>query len=188
MKDGTCLTPKEILDLQIAEFHLLQHVETSPRRLFGNHDLPANLSRFEVLSFPIEHPNTRSGKKIRRNPKAPTTKQANNYASSLILKAMVCQVTMVPHLGWGCIILLNFGTTPAIEQYTITIGSFPECNCLNFKEMSTKALGKRGQWTNCKHLYFLFIGICQLDAEVDVFIHAPNLALTRSNVFFKVAS
>jgi hypothetical protein len=35
------------------------------------------------------------------------------------------------------------------------------------------ALGRRGQWANCKHLYFNFIVICRLDAKVDDFIYAP---------------
>jgi hypothetical protein len=39
--------------------------------------------------------------------------------------------------------------------------------------MVTMALGRRGQWANCKHLYFIFIVICRLDAKVDDFIYAP---------------
>jgi hypothetical protein len=179
VKAGTNLTPKEILELQNAGFRLPQRVEISPRRLFGNHDLPDDVSGFQVPEFPANQPGTRSGKKIRRNPNAPTTKQANNCASALILKALVRQVTMVPHPGFGCIIKIDSGTMPIVEQYMVTIGSFPECSCPNFKEMSTKALGKRGQWANCKHLYFLFLVICRLDADVDVFIHAPSFSFNE---------
>jgi hypothetical protein len=39
--------------------------------------------------------------------------------------------------------------------------------------MAAKALGKQGQWTNWKHLYYIFIVICGLDFEVNVFIYAP---------------
>jgi hypothetical protein len=65
---------------------------------------------------------------------------------------------------------------PTVQQYIITIGLFPECTCPNFKEMSTKALGKRGQWVNCKHLYYLLCVIGLFDADIDVFIHAPSFS------------
>lgn len=179
VKVGTSLSPKEIQDLQRAGFRLPQRLEISPRRLFGNDHSPTDLSRVEVPESAAEHPSMRSGKKIRRNPNGPTTKQANNCASALTLKAMVHQVTMVPLPGFGCIITLDSGTAPSIEQYMITISAFPECTCPYFKEMSAKALGKRGQWANCKHLYFLFIGVCQLDAEADLFIHAPSFSFNE---------
>jgi hypothetical protein len=54
----------------------------------------------------------------------------------------------------------------------ITIGTFPNSSCSYFKEMLTKSLGKQGQLANYKHLYFIFIVICNLDCEVDVFMHA----------------
>jgi hypothetical protein len=86
---------------------------------------------------------------------------------------------MIPHPGYGCIIILNSRIPPNIQQYMITIGTFPDCSCPYFKEMVMKALGKRGQWTNCKHLYFIFIVICRLDAEVDDFIHAPSFSFNE---------
>jgi hypothetical protein len=129
--------------------------------------------------FPDGHPNTRSGKNIQKNKKAPTIKHANNCASTLILKGHVRQITMIPHPGIGCIITLDSRIPPKIQQYMITIGSFPDCSCLYFKEMMTKALGKRGQWANCKHLYFIFTIICRLDAEVDDFIHAFSFSFNE---------
>ena len=176
VKFRTNLTQKEMMELQNAGFRLPERVQISPKRLFGDQELPADLSGFQVPTFPAEHPSTRSGKKIRRNPNAPTTKQANNCASAFTLKAFVRQVTMIPHPGFGCIIMLDSGILPNIHPYVITIGSFPECTCPYFKEMSTIALGKRGQWANCKHLYFIFVVICDLDAQVDVFIHAPSFS------------
>jgi hypothetical protein len=67
MKFGTNLTKKEILALENAGFHLPQRAVISPRRLFGG----------DILV----DPKARSGKNIRRNKKAPTTKHANNCAS-----------------------------------------------------------------------------------------------------------
>ena len=45
--------------------------------------------------------------------------------------------------------------------------------------MVTKALGKRGQWANCKYLYFIFTIICRLDAKIDDFIHVPSFSFNE---------
>lgn len=85
----------------------------------------------------------------------------------------------MPHPGFGCIVTIHSGVVPNSQQYVITLGSFPECSCPYFKEMSTKALGKRGQWTNCKHLYYLFVVICHFNIEVDAWMHAPSLSFNE---------
>jgi hypothetical protein len=36
---------------------------------------------------------------------------------------------MIPHPGFGCIITLDSGTVPNIEQYMIIISSFPDYSC-----------------------------------------------------------
>jgi hypothetical protein len=61
----------------------------------------------------------------------------------------------------------------------ITNGTFPKCSCPYFKEMVMKALGKQGQWANCKHLYFIFTIIYRLDVEVDDFIHALSFSFNE---------
>jgi hypothetical protein len=178
VKLGTNLTKKEILALENAGFYLPQRVVISPKRLFGG-DILVDVASYSTPPFPDDHPKTRSGKNIRRNKKAPTTKHANNCASTLILKAHVRQITMIPQPGYGCIITLDSGIPPNIQQYMITIGTFPDCSCPYFKEMVTTALGKQGQWANCKYLYFIFIVICRLDVEVDDFIHALSFSFSE---------
>ena len=59
------------------------------------------------------------------------------------------------------------------------IESFPNYSCYYLKEMVTKVLGKRGQWINCKYLYFIFTIICRLDIEVDDFIHARSFSFNE---------
>jgi hypothetical protein len=86
---------------------------------------------------------------------------------------------MILHPGYRCIITLDLEILPNIQQYMITIGTFPDCSCPYFKEMVTKALGKQGQWSTFKHLYFIFTVICRLDAEVDDFIHAPTFSFNE---------
>ena len=182
VKVGTNLTQREILALESAGFQLQPRLEMSPRRLFGDHDNAVNLSEYIPPAFPDDHPKRRFGKNIRRNPNAPSTKHSNNCVSALSLKGRLRKVSMVPVPALGCIVSLDSGTPPKIEQYLITIGQFPDCSCPYFKEMSTKALGKRGQWSNCKHLYFIFTVKCGLDPNVDVFMHAATLSFNEIKV------
>jgi hypothetical protein len=86
VKIDTNLSRKEILDLEQTGFQLSQRAIISPRRLFGMEELPSNLSSYPIPTSPEKHPKIRSGKNIRRIKNMPTIKQANNCASSLILK------------------------------------------------------------------------------------------------------
>ena len=137
------------------------------------------LSSYLVPDKADEHPKIRGGKRICRNPKAPTTMQANNSASALTLTARIERVTMVPHLGFGCIVSLISGKEPRVQKYTLSISSFPSCTCPYFKEMILKSLGGRGQWTYCKHLYFIFTVIYGLQGKVEPFLHAPSFSFNE---------
>jgi hypothetical protein len=129
VKIWTNLSKNEILDLESVGFQLSQCAIISPKRLFGMDKLPFNLASFSIPASADEFPKTRLGKSIRRNNNAPTTKQANNYTSSLTLKGQIRKVTMIPHPGYGCIVTLDSGAPPKVQQYLITIGTFPECSC-----------------------------------------------------------
>ena len=74
---------------------------------------------------------------------------------------------------------VNSGSSPKVEQYLITIGTFPECICPSFKDMATKSLGKHGRWASCKHLYFVFSVIGSLELESDTFMHAPTFSFNE---------
>jgi hypothetical protein len=179
VKIGTNLSTKEILDLDSAGFQLPQRAVISPKRLFGMEELPFNLASFPTLASPHEFPKTRSSKSIRRNNNAPTMKHANNCASSLTLKGHLRKVILIPHPRYGCNVTLDSGVPPKVQQYLITIGTFPECSCEYFKDMATKSLGKRGQWASCKHLYFVFTVIGSLNSERNAFIHAPSFSFNE---------
>jgi hypothetical protein len=86
---------------------------------------------------------------------------------------------MILHPRFGCIVILDSKVPPKVQQYLITIGSFPECSCLYFKDMATKSLGKRGQWAICNHLYFVLTIIGNLDSYRDAFIHAPSFSFNE---------
>ena len=46
-------------------------------------------------------------------------------------------------------------------------------------EMATKAIGKRGQWANCKHLCYLFTVVCGLDSDSDTLIYAGSFSFNE---------
>jgi hypothetical protein len=172
MKIGTNLSTKEILDLESAGFQLPQRAVISPRRLFGMEELPFNLASFPIPASTDDCPKTRSSKSIRKNNNAPN-------ASALTLMGHICKVTMIPHPGYGCIVTLDSGAPPKVQQYLITIGTFPECSCEYFKDMATKSLDKCGGWASCKHLYFVFTIIGSLKSKRDAFIHAPTFSFNE---------
>jgi hypothetical protein len=176
VKIGTNLTRKEVLQLEDVGFHLPQREDISPKTLFTNQHLPMNLAAYVTRAFPDEFPNWRSGKNIRRNMKALTTCHYNNCASALTLEGQVQKVTMIPAQVLGCIVTLDSGTQPTVQQDCLTIFQLPPCTCPYFKEMATKALGKRGHWANCKHLNFVLIEVCGLRPEVDYFINDPSFS------------
>jgi hypothetical protein len=179
MKIGTNLSKKEILGFKKTGFQLPQRAVISPRRLFGTEELPFNLASFPTPASVDDCPKTRSGKSIRRNSNAPSTKHANNYASALTLNGQIRKVRMVPHPGYGCIVTLDSGAPPKVKQYLITIGTFPECSCAFFKDMATKSLGRRGGWASCNYLYFVFTVIGSLKSKKNAFIHAPNFSFNE---------
>ena len=142
-------------------------------------ELPFSLASFSTPTNADDFPKTRSSMSICKNNNTPNIKEANNYASILTLKGHICKVTMIPHPGYGCIVTLDSGAPPKVQQYLITIGTFPECSCQNFKDMTTKSLGKHGRWSSCKHLYFVFIVIDSLKSNRDAFIHAPTFRFNK---------
>jgi hypothetical protein len=78
-------------------------------------ELPPDLSSYPISASLDEHPKIRLGKNIRRNKNEPTTKQANNCASSLTLKGHFHKVTKIPHPRFGCIVTLDSGTPPKAQ-------------------------------------------------------------------------
>ena len=78
---GTNLTCKKILSLKNARFRLPQRKEMTPSQFFQDHPLPLDLASYTTPAYPDDFPTRRSWKLIRRNKKAPSTKQANNCAT-----------------------------------------------------------------------------------------------------------
>ena len=92
-------------------------------------------------------------------------------SAGLMDGSYVVGVTAISYPGYGVIINI---VSKKIITYRITIGDIPHCTCLDFTKMSSQALGKKGKWVYCKHLYYVFRFLCKVDYESDKFIHAPT--------------
>jgi hypothetical protein len=177
VKLGTNLTSEEVLALEHAGFRLAERPPLAPHELFSEFDLGViDFNVYPRPESPEEYPKRRFGKNIRRTSNAPTTKHSNMIASTQHFQGKVLQITMLPSPALGSIIRFESSQRSKASQYLITIGQFPSCDCPFFKDMSAKSLGKRGQWVNCKHMYYVFTQICNLLPEVDQFIHAPSFS------------
>jgi hypothetical protein len=59
-------------------------------------------------------------------------------------------VTAIPYPSFG--VIINIVSKEDIT-YRGTIGDIPHCTCLDFTKIFSHALGKKGKWVYCKHLY-----------------------------------
>jgi hypothetical protein len=151
-----------------------------PQRMFTLTNL------FEALVFdhpsptnPDIYPTTRNNKSIRRNTNSPMVEHRNKWKSARNIKGMVLGITILPFHGLGAIILLESGIEPNKKVYQITINLFPECTCPDFFNMAVAAIGKRGQYVNFKHLYYIFRYFCKMNCKDDKFIHSPSFSFNE---------
>ena len=75
----------------------------------------------------------------------------------------------------------------AVQTYTYTI-SLPTHCCPTFKDMISKLIRKQNYFLHCKHLYFIFVKVSNLDPDVDLFIHAPTFSFNEVKLILKEAS
>jgi hypothetical protein len=179
VKIGTNLTRSEIFALENAGFQLPPKERITPTRLFTNSAPPLDMSRFRVPEYPDFVPTTRLSKLVRRSSSAPSIKQRQMVASAEAMHATVLKLTMIPQPGFGCIITLQSKSEPKPPIYQVTVSSLPECNCPYFLDMISKFGRKRNSYMNCKHLYYIVIKVSNLDAEVNLFIHAPTFSFNE---------
>ena len=100
----TNLTQEEVFALEHARFCLPQRPTLAPHELFSEFTGRINFDDYPTPSSPDEYPKRGFAKNIRRNPKAPTTKHSNSYASALSISSHVLKVTMLPSPALGLII------------------------------------------------------------------------------------
>ena len=150
------------------------HQRSASHRLDSSPTLhpPLDMSRICVPKNPDFIPPTRLSKFVRRSSNAHLAKQRQMVASAEAMHDIVLKLTMIPQPGFGCIITLQFKSEPQPSIYQMTMSSLPKCNCTYFLDMIFKFDRKRNSYMNCKHLYYIFIKVSNLDAEVNLFIHA----------------
>ena len=106
-------------------------------------------------------------------------KQRRMVAFAEAMHGIVLKLTIIPRPRFGCIITLQ--SKPEIQPpiYQVTVSSYPERNCANFVDIISKFDRKRTFYMNCKHLYYIFIKVYDLDAEVIFFIHTPTFSFNE---------
>jgi hypothetical protein len=137
------------------------------------------MSRIRILENPDFILPTRLSKLVRRSSNAPSAKHRQMVASAKAMHGIVLKLTMIPQPGFGCINTLQSKSEPQPPIYQVTVNSLPECNCAYFLDMISKFGRKRNSYMNCKHLYYIFIKVSNLDAEVNLFIHAPTFSFNE---------
>jgi hypothetical protein len=113
------------------------------------------------------------------NVNAPTTEHRNKWESARNIKRMVFGVIVLLFLGLGAIISLEFGVPPNEKIFGVFINHFPEYTSLDFLNMATASIGKRRQYVNCKHLYYIFCYFCKMNCEDDKFIQSPSFSFNE---------
>jgi hypothetical protein len=143
-------------------------------------------NRFEAPVFdhpgsanPDIYPTTCNSKSIRRNTTPQQLEHRNKWESARNIKGTILGVTVLPFPSLGAIITLESGVEPDKKVYQITISHFPECTCPDFLNMVVASIGKRGQYVNCKHLYYIFHYFCKMNSEDEKFIHSPSLSFNE---------
>jgi hypothetical protein len=177
---GTNLTRHETLLLQDAGFKLQERPSMSPRRMF----ILSNLSEAPVFDHPGPpnpdiYPTTWNSKSIRRIANAPMVEHRNKWESARNIKGTVLGISVLPFPGLGAIISLESRIEPDKKVYRITISHFLECTCPDFFNMAVASIGKRGQYVNCKHLYYIFLYFYKMNCEDNKFIHSPSFSFNE---------
>ena len=137
------------------------------------------MSQIRVLEYSVFIPPTRLSKFVRQSSSAPSAKQRQMVVSANAMHGTVLKLTMIPQPGFGCIITLQSKSEPQPLIYQVTVSSIPKYNCVYFLDMISKFGRKRNSYMNYKHLYYIFIKFSNLDAEVNLFIHAPTLGFNE---------
>ena len=159
-----------------------------PIHLFNTSAPPFDLSRVDIPANPDSYPSSRESKFTRQSTTAPSTKQMQMVAFARAMYGTILKVTMIPCPGFGCVIMLQSKPAPTQSIYQLSVSSLPKCNCSTFKDMISKFGRKQNLFMYCKHLYFNFVKVSNIDLDVDLFIHAPTFSFNEMNSTPKGAS
>jgi hypothetical protein len=187
VKVDTNLTVKEVIVLEEARFQLQQRGVLSPCQQFQvSLDMPLFQSHFFVPADFTLFDTFRHGFAIQRIKDVPTSEQRNKWSSAALMNnCYVSNFFAIPYPGWYCVITLVTGKE---KSYCITFTNLPSSLCLDFQMIQFEALGKKGKWMYCKHVYYILRYLCKLDFQVDKFMHAPSYSFNEVMCILELAN
>jgi hypothetical protein len=168
------------MTLEQVGFQLQQRQHTAQERLFGNNEAVATqIQNIPEPDDPQKYLIYRNGRTTRRNLNRDIfVAQLSRWESSTLVDVEISYVTLVPSPGIGAVIDLVSKHGNEAKEYKVNIGHFPECSCIDVQQMVIK-FKKRGQYYNCKHLYYVYCIVCGMQRDEDRFIHATSLSFNE---------
>ena len=131
------------------------------------------------------YPTIQKSKPVQRSTSLPCSIQMQSVGSARAMQGSILKVTMIPQPKFGCIIKLQSKSPPNEFVNQLTISSLRDCICPIFKDIMSK-FGKRGfSFKHYKHLYYIFVKVCNLDPQVGLFIHAPIFSFNEIKLVFE---
>lgn len=101
-------------------------------------------------------------------------------ASIQTMDGSILKVIMIPCPGYGCVIMLQSKLAPIQLVYQLPVSSLSKCNCPAFKDLISKFGRNQNYFLHCGHFNFIFIKVCNIEYDINLFIHTPHLASTSS--------
>ena len=155
------------------------------KRLFGNNEVSdvqiQNI--FERVDYE-KYLFYTNGKTTRRNLNRDISiVQLSRWESSSLVDVEIFNVILVPSPGIEAVIDLVSKHGSGAKEYKVSIGPSLECSCIDFQQMIIK-FKKRGQYYNCKHLYYVYHIVCGMQRNGVRFIHATSLSFNKIKRFF----
>ena len=114
---------------------------------------------------------------------APLPEHKNKWETKLLMdgyNGMV--VTVITHHGYGCVITI---VSKEEKTYLISNVYTLQCAYLDFAKMYSVAMGNRGQWVSCKHLYYVFRYFRKVDYITNMFNHATTFNYNKVMYFLE---
>lgn len=103
---------------------------------------------------------------------APLPEHKNKWESTLHMDGYnVVGVIAIPYLGSRYII-----TIVSKEEKMNLMSIESQSICPDCVKMFLMAMGKRGEWVLCKHLYYIFKYMCKVVDAIEKFVHTATFS------------
>jgi len=169
-----------MLLLQHVGFHLQEQPTLSRRCLFNMSNIFKNILYDQPPPKDVDvYLIVMNNQTIWRIANAWTIEKWNKWENASNIKGQILAVTLPPFLGLGAIVSLEIVLEYNKIFYQITMGMFWVCTYPDFMSMVVSAIASREQYTNCKHLYYLYWYFYKIDIHNDKFIHAPSYSFNE---------